>query len=492
MAIAQQLADTASAPPTCSGARWARRRRRDPRKEYVPFRDGMLANGYSRRPSRRCGTSLSRSRITRSIRRIPPGTDWSPTGPPTSKANYPAEYMAALLTSVKDDKDKSAIYLNECRRMGIKVLPPDVNESDANFTATGTDIRFGLSAIRTSVETLWTRSLRRARRRAGSQTSATFSARSTVLPVTSVLWSRSSSPVHSTHSGHTRRGLAQIHAEAVDAIVETKRAESIGQYDLFGGADAAESGQSSAFGLDMTIPLGEWEKTTLLANEREMLGLYVSDHPLNGVEHTLRAATDCSIASMYTDEMTDGRVVTVGGLVTNVARKVTKRGDTWAIVSLEDLDASVEVMVFPKAYSLMGPYCSQDAVLLVRGRVDLSDESELKFIAMDITIPDLTSSHDGPVVLSVPASRIVEPVVAKLNEILETHPGTTEVRLEVKHGSRTTVMRLDDSKRVTVVRRSLPISKELLGPRAFQESRSLSRCRRDSANSTSNGGSLLG
>ena len=245
-------------------------------------------------------------------------------------------------------------------------------------------------------------------------------------------------------------GLAQIHAEAVDAIVETKRAESIGQYDLFGGAEAAESGQSSAFGLDMAIPVGEWDKTTLLANEREMLGLYVSDHPLNGVESTLRAATDCSIAAMYTDEVTDGRVVTVGGLVTGVARKVTKRGDTWAIVSLEDLDASVEVMVFPKAYSLMGPYCSQDAVLLVRGRVDLSDENELKFIAMDITIPDLTSSHDGPVVLSVPASRIVEPVVARLNEILATHPGTTEVRLEVKHGSRTTVMRLDDSKRVTV------------------------------------------
>ena len=464
MAIAQQLAGYSLGTADLLRRAMGKKKKEILEKEYVPFRDGMIANGYSEDAVKTLWEILV------------PFSDYAFNKAHTAgyglvsywtaylKANYPAEYMAALLTSVKDDKDKSAIYLNECRRMGIKVLPPDVNESDANFTATGSDIRFGLSAIR-NVGGNVVESIIASRTAKGRFTDFSDFLRKIDSAACNKRVVESLVKAGSFDSlGHTRRGLAQIHAEAVDAIVETKRAESIGQYDLFGGAEAAESGQSSAFGLDMAIPVGEWDKTTLLANEREMLGLYVSDHPLNGVESTLRAATDCSIAAMYTDEITDGRVVTVGGLVTGVARKVTKRGDTWAIVSLEDLDASVEVMVFPKAYSLMGPYCSQDAVLLVRGRVDLSDENELKFIAMDITIPDLTSSHDGPVVLSVPASRIVEPVVARLNEILATHPGTTEVRLEVKHGSRTTVMRLDDSKRVTVSPSLFADLKELLGP----------------------------
>ena len=464
MAIAQQLAGYSLGTADLLRRAMGKKKKEILEKEYVPFRDGMIANGYSEDAVKTLWEILV------------PFSDYAFNKAHTAgyglvsywtaylKANYPADYMAALLTSVKDDKDKSAIYLNECRRMGIKVLPPDVNESDANFTATGSDIRFGLSAIR-NVGGNVVESIIASRTAKGRFTDFSDFLRKIDSAACNKRVVESLVKAGAFDSlGHTRRGLAQIHAEAVDAIVETKRAESIGQYDLFGGAEAAESGQSSAFGLDMAIPVGEWDKTTLLANEREMLGLYVSDHPLNGVESTLRAATDCSIAAMYTDEITDGRVVTVGGLVTGVARKVTKRGDTWAIVSLEDLDASVEVMVFPKAYSLMGPYCSQDAVLLVRGRVDLSDENELKFIAMDITIPDLTSSHDGPVVLSVPASRIVEPVVARLNEILATHPGTTEVRLEVKHGSRTTVMRLDDSKRVTVSPSLFADLKELLGP----------------------------
>lgn len=464
MTIAQQLAGYSLGAADLLRRAMGKKKKEILDKEYIPFRDGMKANGFSDEAIAKLWETLVPFADYAFNRAHSAGYGLVSYWTAYFKANYPAEYMAALLTSVKDDKDKSAIYLNECRRMGIKVLPPDVNESDANFTATGTDIRFGLSAIR-NVGGNVVDSIIASRVAKGRFTDFSDFLRKIDSAACNKRVVESLVKAGAFDSlGHTRRGLAQIHAEAVDAIVETKRAESIGQYDLFGGAEAAESGQSSAFGLDMTIPVGEWDKTTLLANEREMLGLYVSDHPLNGVESTLRAATDCSIAAMYTDEVTDGRVVTVGGLVTGVARKVTKRGDTWAIVSLEDLDASVEVMVFPKAYSLMGPYCSQDAVLLVRGRVDLSDENELKFIAMDITIPDLTSSHDGPVVLSVPASRIVEPVVARLNEILATHPGTTEVRLEVKHGSRTTVMRLDDSKRVTVSPSLFADLKELLGP----------------------------
>jgi DNA polymerase-3 subunit alpha len=464
MAIAQQLAGYSLGNADLLRRAMGKKKKEILDKEYVPFRDGMLANGYSE------------AAVETLWEILVPFSDYAFNKAHTAgyglvsywtaylKANYPAEYMAALLTSVKDDKDKSAIYLNECRRMGSKVLPPDVNESDSNFTAIGTDIRFGLSAIRNVGENV-VESIIQSRIQEGRfEDFNDFLGKIDVgacnkRVVESLIKAGSFDSL-----GHTRRGLSQIHAEAVDAVLETKRAEAIGQFDLFASADPGDGSDAGGLDFERVVPLGEWDKTTLLANEREMLGLYVSDHPLNGVEATLKAATDCSIAALHSDEIGDGRVLTLGGLVTGISRKVTKRGDTWAIVTLEDLDASVDIMVFPKAYAVMGPYCSQDAVLLVKGRVDLSDDSELKFIAMEITIPDLASGSDGPVVISIAANRVVEPVVNKLNEILATHPGTTEVRLEVRNGTRTTVLRLDDAKRVSATPSLFADLKALLGP----------------------------
>jgi len=464
MAIAQQLAGYSLGNADLLRRAMGKKKKEILDKEYVPFRDGMLANGYSEAAVKTLWEILV------------PFSDYAFNKAHTAgyglvsywtaylKANFPAEYMAALLTSVKDDKDKSAIYLNECRRMGIKVLPPDVNESDSNFTATGTDIRFGLSAIRNVGENV-VESIIGSRTREGRFADFNdFLAKIDIgacnkRVVESLIKAGSFDSL-----GHTRRGLSQIHAEAVDAVLETKRAEAIGQFDLFSSGDGDADAGNGSMGFEQIIPLGEWDKTTLLANEREMLGLYVSDHPLNGIEATLKAATDCSIAALHGDDISDGRVLTVGGLVTGISRKVTKRGDTWAIVTLEDLDASVDIMVFPKAYAVMGPYCSQDSVLLVKGRVDLSDDSELKFIAMEITIPDLAAGSEGPVVISIAANRVVEPVVIKLNEILATHPGTTEVRLEVRNGTRTTVLRLDDAKRVSPTPSLFADLKALLGP----------------------------
>ena len=198
------------------------------------------------------------------------------------KANYPAEYMAALLTSVKDDKDKSALYLHECRRMGIKVLPPDVNESDSNFTPRGTDIRFGLSAIRNVGENVVASIIETRRAKGRFRDFADFLVK--VEPVVcnkkvveSLIKAGSFDSL-----GHTRRGLVAVHAEAIDAAMGTKRAEAIGQFDLFGSADDAD-GLAVGLGFEIVIPSTEWDKTALLAAERDMLGLYVSDHPLFGV-----------------------------------------------------------------------------------------------------------------------------------------------------------------------------------------------------------------
>src|SRR3954471_4345444 len=249
------------------------------------------------------------------------------------KANFPAEYMAALLTSTKDDKDKSAIYLNECRRMGIKVLPPDVNESESNFTPVGTDVRFGLNAIR-NVGGHVVDSIVAARREQGRYVDFGdfLSKVDSVVCNKRVIESLVKAGAFDSLN-HRRRALVAMHEAAVDQYVEIKRNEAIGQDSLFGGLD--DGVDTAGWGVTVTIPdIDEWDKQTLLAHERDMLGLYVSDHPLMGLEHILSNASDCTIGQLLTDEdRPDNATVTVTGLVTTVQRKITKRGDSWAMVT---------------------------------------------------------------------------------------------------------------------------------------------------------------
>ena len=377
------------------------------------------------------------------------------------KANYPAEYMAALLTSVKDDKDKSALYLGECRRMGIKVLPPDVNESDSNFTPRGEDIRFGLSAIR-NVGTNVVASIVTTRRDKGRFTDfADFLAKVDAVvcnkrTVESLIKAGAFDSL-----GQTRRGLVFVHAEAIDAVLETKRAEAIGQYDLFGGGGEPDAGPS--LGFELHIPDGEWDKTVLLAAEREMLGLYVSDHPLLGVEHILAGVADCSIAQLSDDERTDGSIVTIAGLVSLVTRKTTKDGKVWALATVEDLAGAVEVRFFAQAYQLVATQLTEDLVVVIKGRID-KREDVAKLIAMEMTLPDLAIGERGPVVITLPATRCIPPVVERLKEVLASHPGVTDVHLQLLSGSRTTTLALDDGLRVAPSPALFGDLKALLGP----------------------------
>ena len=262
--------------------------------------------------------------------------------------------------------------------------------------------------------------------------------------------------------GHTRKGLLSVHADAVDAVLETKRAEAVGQFDLF--ADA-EPETAPGVGLALSIPVGEWEKSMLLAAERDMLGLYVSDHPLLGVEHVLAQSTDCTVASLLTDDRADGSVVTVGGLVTGVSFKTTKSsGARWAIVSLEDLEGGVEVMVFPNVFATAGPSLTPDSVILVKGRLDKREEESPRLVALDVSVPDLSEGPRGPVVVTMPAARCTPPLVERLKEVLAAHPGTTEVQLRLSNGPRTTLLKLDDRHRVTPSPSLYGDLKALLGP----------------------------
>jgi DNA polymerase-3 subunit alpha len=212
---------------------------------------------------------------------------------------------------------------------------------------------------------------------------------------------------------------------------------------------------------DVAVPMGEWEKAVLLAYEREMLGLYVSDHPLMGIEHVLAAAVDAPISAI--SEMDDGRTVTVGGILSAVTRRITKQGNAWASVVLEDLEGAVEVMFFPASYVSAAVHLVEDAVVLVRGRVDKRDDTP-KIIANEVMVPDLSQGPRGPVVVQLPVPRCTPPVVERFKDVLTQHPGTTEVHLQLVSGPRTTVVRLDDTLRVTATPSLFADLKALLGP----------------------------
>lgn len=434
-------------------------------KQYAGFQAGMLERGYSQKaidtiweillPFSDYAFNKSHSAAYGVV------TYWTAY----LKANYPTEYMAALLTSVKNDKDKMAIYLNECRRMKIAVLPPDVNESAHDFTAVGSDIRFGLTAVR-NVGAQVVDGMIEARTTKGRF--ADFNDYLSKVPERACNKRVIESLIKAgafDDMKHRRRALVAIHETAVDQYIDIKRNEAIGQDSLFGGLD--EDG-GDGFGVSVAIPdMDEWDKMTLLGHEREMLGLYVSDHPLMGLEHVLANGTDCTIGQLMTDESRPhNTTVTVSGLVTNVNRRITKKGDAWATVTLEDLEGSVEVLLFPSSYQLAAPHLVEDSIIRVKGQLSRDkDQPELR--GQEVTVPDLTGgpgAAGGPVVISLPSTRCTPQVIASLRDVLTTYPGVAEVRLRLMTRDATRVMKLDDRLRVAPTPELFADLKHLLGP----------------------------
>ena len=373
------------------------------------------------------------------------------------KANYPTEYMAALLTSVRDDKDKSSLYLNECRRMGIKVLPPDVNESDSEYTPRGADIRFGLTAIRNVGENVVASIISNRISKGKYQSFGDFLAKvdASVCNKKTIESLIKAGAFDSLK--HSRKGLMMVYLEAIDAVSEAKRAEAIGQFDLFG----TQTSSTSISGVSLEIPLTEWEKSMLLSYEREMLGLYVSDHPLLGIEHILRAASDMPISQL--GEVNHDQIITVGGLITQVQRKVSRQGTPWAIVTVEDLEGAVDVMFFSNSYATHGVNLVEDRVVAIRGRVDRREE-QARISALDLTMPDLNKTPTGPLVISMEMSRCTPPVIDRMKEILRSHPGAREVHLQLDENGKFTVLKLDEGLKVTSSPSLSADLKTVLGP----------------------------
>ncbi|WP_110205154.1 DNA polymerase III subunit alpha [Nocardioides daejeonensis] len=462
MAIAQVLAGFSLGAADNMRRAMGKKKKEELDKQYAGFEAGMLERGYPQDavktlweilvPFADYAFNKSHSAAYGVI------TYWTAY----LKANYPTEYMAALLTSVKDDKDKMAIYLNECRRMKIHVLPPDVNESAHNFTAVGTDIRFGLTAVRNVGHNVVDGIIQG--RQEGRYTDFNdFMSKVPLIVCNKRVIDSLAKAGAFDDMKHKRRSIVAVHERAVDLYVEAKKNDGGGQDSLIDMLGAEEAGSASTY-VEINEEIDEWDKMTLLSSEREMLGLYVSDHPLLGLEHVLSQGTDCTIGQLLLDEdRPHGTMLTVSGLITQVQRKITKRGDAWATVTLEDLDGAIEVLFFPSSYQLAGPHLAEDSIIRVKGTLSRDkDQPELR--GQEVSLPDLNDGPSGPVVISMPSTRCTPPIVEQLKDVLSTHPGMSEVQLKLMTRNATTVLRLDDRLRVTPTPALFADLKQLLGP----------------------------
>ena len=385
------------------------------------------------------------------------------------KANYPAQYLAALLTSVKDDKDKTGVYLAECRAQDVEVLVPDINLSASDFAAVRADrpggerwvIPFGLSAIRNVGEGLVEKVIAEREKQGPFADFYDFCTR--VDPM--VLNKRTVESLIKGGAfdslGHPRQGLCMVFEQIVDRTLARRREEDQGVMSLFG-----ELGGAAVSIFDdarIPIPEQEFDKHTKLAFEKEMLGLYLSDHPLKGAEAALARHVDTSISELR-EQGKEGQSVWVGGVVTALNRKYTKRGDLMATFVLEDLQTSIEVWVFPKVMMEVGHLLADDAVVCVRGRLDLR-EDQAKLVCSEVKRPELKVEGTVETLhVELPLHALTDQRVELLKKLLSDHPGPSPVLLHV--GAK--CIRLASQFSVDTTKGLLAELRVLLGPSCFR------------------------
>ncbi|WP_067602900.1 DNA polymerase III subunit alpha [Nocardiopsis listeri] len=444
MAIAQQLAGYSLGGADLMRRAMGKKKKEALEKEFEKFSAGMIEKGFSRESMQAiwdvmlpfAGYAFNKSHAA--------GYALVAYWTAYLKANYPAAYMAALLTSVSDDKDKMAVYLAECRAQGIKVLPPDVNESGLRFTPVGSDIRFGMGAVR-NVGANVVNSVVKTRTEKGKYTSFTDFLSKIELAACNKRVIESLVKAGGFDSlGQPRRELYRHHEMAVDGMISSKKQEANGQFDLFGGGD--DDGDSTPIGLNIQWGDEEWDRKTKLAFEREMLGLYVSSHPLAGAERVLARSRDTSIAQIVAGELGRERgEVRISGLISKVDKRTNKAGNQWAIATVEDLDSSMEVLFFPKTYPLYVEALLEDTAVTVKGRLNDRDGTWSMF-ASEMSILDISHITEGepPVLLTLDEKRLSSDLVGDLRQILSTHKGDTPVRVRVDNPVRSRIYALEN------------------------------------------------
>jgi DNA polymerase-3 subunit alpha len=351
------------------------------------------------------------------------------------RAHHPREYMAALISSVMNTKDRVPFYVNACREMGIEVLPPDVNESECDFAVVEGAIRFGLNAVKNVGD---------------SAARAIIAARNADGPFTSI-WDFTERVDPQVANKRALESL--VKCGALDRLDDSPRRGMLAVLDsalAWGQRQQADrlAGQASIFDLGggeeqaaqpkhhPTVPPGEFDKGDLLRLEKETLGLYVSEHPLQGIAEKLRRKTDCALVDA--ERRRDGEIVTVGGIVGAIKQVTTKKGDPMVFVRLDDLTGSAEVVVFNSVYVDARELLEMDRILVVKGRVDHKQEGETKLIAIEVApfeeIPERTEVR-----LRVDARRAPAGLVRELADLVKDFPGPIPVivALETSEGEKT-------------------------------------------------------
>jgi DNA polymerase III subunit alpha len=342
------------------------------------------------------------------------------------KANWPSEYMAALISSVMNTKDKVPFYVAACDEMGIEVEPPDVNVSAEDFRVVEGKIRFGLNAVKNVGESA-VRSILAAREENGPFASIwDFCERVDPQQVNKRALESLVKSGALDSTGATRKGMLAVLEDALVSGGRLIADRLAGQSSIFDLDGEEEQGDRRAH--HRPIPADEFEKREMLALEKESLGLYVSEHPLDGVRDQLRRKTDCRMADV--ERRRDGEVVTVGGIVSAHKQLTTKKGDPMVFLRLDDLSGSLETVVFNSVYTAARELLETDRVLVVKGRVD-HKEGETKLIALEI-VPFEASADKGEVRLRLDARRAPAGTIRELAEVVRRFPGDAEVLLELE------------------------------------------------------------
>jgi len=360
------------------------------------------------------------------------------------KANYPAEYMAALISSVMDTKDKVPFYVAECDSMGLEVLPPDVNSSQRDFAVVEGKIRFGLSAVKNVGENA-VRAIIEARETDGRFISIwDVAERVDAQHVSSRVLESLIRAGALDSTGDPRRGMLLVLDQAVQSGRKAQADRHAGQTNLFEGLTDASVGGGGG-GSHPPVPAGEFEKKELLAGERETLGLFVSSHPLSDIADQLRRKVDVPIREL--ENRKEGETVTIGGLVSSVRQTMTKKGDPMAFVQLEDTTGVVEVVVFSKAFTAARPLLEQDRIVIVKGRVDQRGGGETKLVAFEVMEFDAVAII-GIVRIEVDARNAPADAIERLRRICEEYHGDHPVVVDLQTSSGNRRLRLGPGFRV--------------------------------------------
>ena len=343
------------------------------------------------------------------------------------KANYPVEFMTALLTSEKNNSDKLSDYISECVRMGIEILPPDVNESFKDFTVVGNDIRFGLSAVKNVGVNAAEYVISHRQEHGKYESLFDFTER-----IDSRMANRKVVESLVKCGAFDSTGIRRSQAMAIlDKVLEmagkTQKDRRNGQLSFFDDADADKIFKNTF----REVPdIEEWPEHELLANEKEMLGFYITEHPLTRFEKLLNAYSTCGVSKLA--NLSDGQEVLIGGIIKKVRTTVTrKKGEKMAIVTLEDLDNFVGVLVFPTAYRKAPELIKEDSMVYVRGRINLREE-EPKIVAEDIIpLEKVKEAFTKSVLIKMATTGLQEQTMERIKEVIQKHKGKVPVFVDL-------------------------------------------------------------